>query len=189
MSKKKHFGFKKMIPCYTEEGRCEECCGDLGGFSLSLLSVYPKAWELAQEVLEPVREQYGRPIRVLRCFQCHAMVKKQELDERYETGEVADVCAVAGLPRKFDAVRRVCSRSTTLEQDSALCSLNRSLQDPCEVPEVTREENLKIARIIEEMVDFDQLVYVDCDREGRPSWLQVSYRSKEANRHEVSCKL
>lgn len=148
MSKKKHFGFKKLVPCYTDEGRCEKCCGHYDVCSLPLLSVYAAAWEFAQEVLEPARERYGKPIKVLRCFQCHEMVKKMELDERYETGEVVDLCAVAGLPRRVQ-----------------------------EVPEMTRRENLEIARAIVEGGVWDVMVLENVGEDDlMPEYVHVTYR-------------
>ena len=163
---KKHFGFRKLIPCYTEEGRCEECCGDLGVCSLPLLSVYPNAWELARVVLEPARERYGKPMRVLRCFQCHAMVKKLGLDERYATGEVADICAVVGLPR----------RGRTAEVGS--------LTE--EVPEVTRRENLEIAKAIVEGGVWDVMVLENVGEDDlMPEYVHVSYKREGENRRLV----
>ena len=73
-------------------------------------------------------------------------------------GEVAEITAVAGMPRK----RRVSGSKFQVSNG---------------MPDVTREENLKIAEIIKEM-DFDQLVIY-------PDHLQVSYKRDGSNRHEV----
>ena len=49
----------------------------------------------------------------------------------------------------------------------------------------TRNANLELARIIAERDVFDQLILEECDVEGRPMWLHVSWKRNGMNRHEV----
>ena len=170
MNKNKHFGLKKLIPCYTEEGRCKYCRQP---YELAMLSIIPNAWALADKVLEPVRERYGKPIKVKRCFLCHRKMKKvrQKENDRYGyyyesevdvadylRGEAADICALRGTKdSEFQGSR----------------------------DEVIRNENLKIGQLIEELGEFDQLVYEDCDEQGRPAWIHVTYKRNRENRRMV----
>ena len=88
---------------------------------------------------------------------CSRRCKRRGLDEQYSTGERADITATHGA---------------------------RRIADGCD--EYMRAENVKIGRLIEETVEFDQLVYENCDEQGRPEWLTVSYRRDGENRHEVT---
>ena len=173
---RKYFRTGRLIPCYTEEGRCKWCRGQLPIYSLALVEVFPNLWALADDILEPVRVSYGKPIRVLRGFLCRTKMKnlleqceteEQRADmEQYRKGEAVDITAVAGMPRKMKGV-------TQRELDAKPTA------------ELTREENLKIAKLIEALGGFDQLVYENCDEQGRPEWLRLSYKRKGGNRNIV----
>ena len=170
---RKYFKTGQLVPCYTEEGRCKWCRGRLGVCSLALIGVYPNMWALADEILEPTRLRYGKPIRVLRGFLCRTKLKAYGLSEEYLSGECVDICAYIGQPRrrkvsrsKFDATRRVSGFRFQVSNGQ---------------PDVTREENMKIAEIIKGM-DFDQLVIY-------PDYLHVSYKRNGDNRHEVISKI
>lgn len=158
---RKYFKTGQLVPCYTEEGRCKWCRGQLGVCSLALIGVYPNMWALADEILEPMRLRYGKPIRVLRGFLCRTKLKAYGLSEEYLSGECADITAVAGMPRRY-------KKSDPRYKKAEVGNLKS---------EVTREENMKIAEIIKEM-DFDQLVIY-------PDYLHVSYKRNGENRHEV----
>lgn len=155
---RKYFKTAQLIPCYSEEGRCKWCRRPLLLWSPTLHKAIGNAWAMADDLLEPTRVRYGKPIRVKRCFMCYNKCKKLGLDEAYMRGEVAEITAVAGMPRK----RRVSGSKFQVSNG---------------MPDVTREENLKIAEIIKEL-DFDQLVIY-------PDHLQVSYKRDGSNRHEV----
>lgn len=162
---RKYFKTGQLVPCYTEEGRCKWCRGRLGVCSLALIGVYPNMWALADEILEPMRLRYGKPIRVLRGFLCRTKLKAYGLSEEYLSGECVDITAVAGMPRRY-------KKSDPRYKKSEVGGLT---------PEVTREENMKIAEIIKEM-DFDQLVIY-------PDYLHVSYKRNGDNRQEVISKI
>jgi hypothetical protein len=152
-----HFETKKLVPCYSEEGRCERCRRMLSLYSMELRRGMWNAFGLREVVLEPVRLKYGKPIRVTRCFVCSRRCKRRGMDEQYATGERADITATHGA---------------------------RRIADGCD--EYMRAENVKIGRLIEDTVEFDELVYVNCDELGRPEWLTVSYKRDGGNRHEVT---
>ena len=165
---RKYFKTEQLIPCYSEEGRCKWCRRPLLLWSSTLHKAIGNAWAMADYLLEPTRVRYGKPIRVKRCFMCYNKCKKLGLDEAYMKGEVAEITAVAGMPRK----RRFSGSST-----SEAAKPSAKFQVSNGMPDVTREENLKIAEIIKEL-DFDQLVIY-------PDHLQVSYKRDGSNRHEV----
>ena len=166
---RKYFKTAQLVPCYTDEGRCKWCRGQLSVCSLPLIRVYPNIWALAEDILEPARVKYGKPIRLLRGFLCRTKLKKMleecETDEQwddvwqYYKGEAVDICAYIGQPRK----RKVSGSKWQVLGGQ---------------PEVTREENLKIAAIIEDMGNFDRLVVY-------AEHLHVSYKRNGENRHEV----
>lgn len=155
-----HFEMKKLMPCYSREGRCRRCKLAQNDWPMVAGHAVENIWALREHLLEPVRLKYGRAIRVKRCFMCWNQCHRPGIDMEYNRGECADITAVAGLPR------------------------GRGDED-YGVPEVTREENLKIGRMIEENFVFDRLVYEFCDDEGRPEWLRVSYKRNGENRGEV----
>ena len=96
MNKNKHFGLKKLIPCYTDEGRCKFCRHKQQEWVLTADHAVENLWALADKVLEPTREKYGKPIRVVRAFQCWNKRKKLGLDWEYYRGECADIRASYG---------------------------------------------------------------------------------------------
>ena len=98
---RKYFKTEQLIPCYSEEGRCKWCRSPLQVWSPTLHKAIGNAWALADDLLEPTRERYGKPIRVKRCFMCYNKCKKLGLDEAYMRGEVVDITAVAGMPRRY----------------------------------------------------------------------------------------
>ena len=99
---------------------------------------------LVDEVLDPLREAYGRPIRVnsgYRCPRLNTLVGGAP-NSQHMRGEAADI--TAGSP----------------------------------------EENLKLGRWLEASGKFDQLIYEQCDRNGNPRWIHVSWR-RGWNRKQV----
>lgn len=96
MNKNKHFGLKKLIPCYTDEGRCKFCRHKQCEWVLIADHAVESLWVLAGVVLEPARERYGKPIRVVRAFVCWNKRKKLGLDWEYYQGECVDIRASHG---------------------------------------------------------------------------------------------
>lgn len=170
---RKYFKTGQMIPCYTDEGRCKHCQLRQNDWPLVCDHAISNAWALADNVLEPVRELYGQPIRVLRCFLCWNKIKKMGLDMEYYRGECADICALRGFRVQGAQGSRRAKRQSRV--------LDWNLEEGMAVSDVTREENLKIAKLIEENCEFDQLVVY-------PMHLHVSYKRKGENRREVVYK-
>lgn len=96
MNKNKHSGLKKLIPCYSDEGRCKYCRLTQNQWPLVADHAVENLWDLAGKVLEPAREQYGKPIRGVRAFMCWNKRKKLGLDWGYYRGECADIRASYG---------------------------------------------------------------------------------------------
>ena len=50
--------------------------------------------------------------------------------------------------------------------------------------------NFLIGKLIAQYTDFDQLIFEDCGKNDLlPKWIHVSYKSKEANRHQILKKV
>ena len=101
----------------------------------------PHAQQLIDRVLDPLREAYGRPIRVTSGYRC------------------ADLNRVVGGSPTSDHMQ---ARSA----------------DIVGTPN-TREENRRLFELAKSL-DFDQLI-----DERNLSWIHISYRSAEENRHQV----
>ncbi len=168
---RKFFKTGQLIPCYTEEVRCKWCRCPYPLWCQTLHVAINNAWDMAEHLLEPMRERYGKPVRVLRCFMCHNKVKKLKRElggtqdrnhdiEQYLLGQAADISAVAGMPKRRKGYK------TRMTEGSS---------------EVTFAENMKLVEIIKEM-DFDQLVIFQ-------DHLHVSYKNDGTNRHLVESHL
>ena len=98
---------------------------------------------LIENVLDPLREAYGKPIRVTSGYRCPKLNRLVggNPNSQHMRGEAADI--VAG------------------------------------------EENLLLGKLIEQLGHFDQLIYEQCDRQGNPRWIHVSYRPNGWNRKQV----
>ena len=152
----KHFKTAQLVPCSTADKRCVFCRWKLGALSPNVIGAYTNAWALADDILEPARAKYGKPIMIMKCFQCYDKVKKQGIDERYMEGKVADIRARKGLMMKKGG------------------------------DAVTREENLKIAKAIAEVGKFDELILQYTGEDDlKPMFVTVSYEPEGVNRGEI----
>lgn len=101
----------------------------------------PNALSLINRVLDPLREAYGKPIRVTSGYRC------PELNR-----------VVGGSPTSDHLLARAADIVGTPN---------------------TREENRRLFELAKKL-DFDQLI-----DEKNYSWIHVSYRSAEENRHQI----
>ena len=91
MKKRKYFGLKRLIPCYAEEDRCKYCRLMQQEWPKTVpIDAIENLWALAENVLEPVREIYGRPMRVERGFLCWNKCKRLGAEWSYCRGEAVD---------------------------------------------------------------------------------------------------
>ena len=101
----------------------------------------PHAQQLIDRVLDPLREAYGKPIRVTSGYRCPEL-------------------------------NRVVGGSPTSDHMQARAA------DIVGTPN-TREENRLLFELAKKL-DFDQLI-----DERNLSWIHISYRSAEENRHQI----
>ena len=113
---------------------------------------------LVEQVLDPLREQYGKPIRVTSGYRCPKLnnLVGGAPNSQHMRGEAADIVAY-----------------------SPALIAGKDPQSP------NWEENLKLGRLIEALGKFDQLIYEQCDRKGNPRWIHVSYKPNGWNRKQV----
>lgn len=146
-----------------EEFRCK-CCGlpfRQAQGELSSSGIVPNIEALVENVLDPVRERFGKPIRVNSGYRCPKHNREVGGVERSQhlRGEAADVCPVKS------------------EKLSRLASSN-------ERPEVARKvksELERLGQVIEELGRFDQLIYY-------PTFIHVSWKRCGGNRKQVLYK-
>ena len=122
------------------------------------LEVEENLRSLVERVLDPLREAYGKPIRVTsgyRCPQLNRLVGGAP-NSQHMRGEAADIVAY----------------SSVLIAGKDLRSTNW-------------EENLKLGKLIEQLGNFDQLIYEQCDKQGNPRWIHVSWKRNGWNRKQV----
>ena len=115
---------------------------------------------LVEQVLDPLRERYGKPIRVTSGYRCPKLntLVGGAPNSQHMRGEAADIVA----------------RS----KGAGDCGSSPAMR-------ASRDENLKLGQMIESLGAFDQLIYEQCDAQGRPAWIHVSYRRWSGNRHQV----
>lgn len=132
----KHFSISEMLRSDTAIRRCL--------WNGANLEAEENLRALVEQVLDPLRERYGKPIYVnsgYRCPKLNALIGGA-VNSQHMKGEAADI--TAGSP----------------------------------------EENLKLAKMIEEAGKFDQLIY-EKNSEAGPQWLHVSWKRNGVNRKRV----
>ena len=154
----KNFKPTELIKCYRErkQDRCAEC--RLTGPAHGLPNGTEANIEsLVDNVLDPAREQFGKPIYVNSGFRCplHNTTVGGVPKSQHIAGEAADITAggltAYGLP---------------LTEDER------------------RAENLKLAKIIAAQGKFDQIIlYVNSSTSLEPRFIHVSYKRNGDNRH------
>jgi hypothetical protein len=124
------------------------------------LEVEENLRSLVERVLDPLREAYGKPIRVTsgyRCPQLNRLVGGAP-NSQHMRGEAADIVAYS--------------------QSTRDCGSKPAMR-------ILGEENLKLGKLIEQLGNFDQLIYEQCDKQGNPRWIHVSWKRNRWNRKQV----
>jgi len=124
------------------------------------LEVEENLRSLVERVLDPLREAYGKPIRVTsgyRCPQLNRLVGGAP-NSQHMRGEAADIVAYS--------------------QSTRDCGSKPAMR-------ILGEENLKLGKLIEQLGNFDQLIYEQCDKQGNPRWIHVSWKRNGWNRKQV----
>ena len=132
----KHFSISEMLRSDTAIRRCL--------WNGANLEAEENLRSLVEQVLDPLREHYGKPIYVNSGYRCPKLnqLVNGAANSQHMKGEAADI--TAGSP----------------------------------------EENLKLAKMIEEAGKFDQLIYEHVT-DGKPQWLHVSWKRIGTNRKRV----
>lgn len=108
---------------------------------------------LVDNVLDPLREMYGKPIYISSGYRCPRLNKAVGgvAGSQHKTGQAADIQQVKKI-----------------------------IQDGEEVTVVDHEANRRVFKLIEENLDFDQLLW-----ENGGQWVHVSFRADGKNRRQV----
>ena len=116
---------------------------------------------LIEDVLDPLRELYGRPIHVTSGYRCPKLnnLVGGAPNSQHMRGEAADIVAL-------------------FAPQSRHCGLDP--QSP-----TLLGENKKLGQLIEALGNFDQLIYEQCDANGNPRWIHVSWKRNGWNRRQV----
>ena len=142
------------------------------------LEVEENLRSLVEQVLDPLREAYGKPIRVTsgyRCPQLNRLVGGSP-NSQHMRGEAAEIEAYSPYTR--DCGSKPAMR--ILGETSAKALI--AGKDP---RSTSREENLKLGKLIEQLGNFDQLIYEQCDANGNPRWIHVSWKRNGWNRKQI----
>ena len=133
----KYFSISEMLKSDTAVKR--------GLWNGANLEVEENLRDLVEQVLDPLREAYGKPIRVTSGYRCPKLntLVGGSPNSQHMRGEAADI--VANNP----------------------------------------EDNLLLGRLIEALGKFDQLIYEQCDKQGNPRWIHVSWKRKGMKRRQV----
>lgn len=156
----KNFKRTELIKCYHErkQDRCAEC--RLTGQAHGLPNGTEANIEaLVDNVLDPAREQFGKPIYVNSGFRCplHNTTVGGVPKSQHIAGEAADI------------------------QAGGLTAYGLPLTD-----DERKAENLKLAKILAHQNNFDLMIlYVNSATDLRPRFIHVSYKRSGANRHKI----
>ncbi len=88
----KYFSKEEMIRCYRETGRCKECRLVQRAMKLPY-GIEENVDALVDEVLDPARRKYGKPVVVNSGFRCpvHNRAVGGVYNSQYVSGQAADV--------------------------------------------------------------------------------------------------
>ena len=115
---------------------------------------------LVDNVLDPLREAYGKPIRVTSGYRCPKLntLVGGSPNSQHMKGEAADI---VGSPIGVGD-----------------CGSKPAMR-------ILGEENLKLGKLIEQLGNYDQLIYEQCDANGNPRWIHVSWKRNGWNRKQI----
>ena len=133
---------------------------------------------LVENVLDPLREAYGKPIRVTSGYRCPKLNRLVggSPNSQHMRGEAADIVVCtnsAGACGSKPAMREAGS----IAPNNVIAGKDPRSPNP--------EGNLLLGKLIEQLGHFDQLIYEQCDRQGNPRWIHVSYKPNGWNRKQV----
>ena len=113
---------------------------------------------LVDNVLDPLREAYGKPVYVTSGYRCPKLnaLMGGSPNSQHMRGEAADIV--------------VCTNNVIAGKDPQSPSL---------------QGNLLLGKLIEQLGHFDQLIYEQCDANGNPRWIHVSWKRNGWNRRQV----
>ena len=133
----KYFSISEMLKSDTAVKR--------GLWNGANLEVEENLRALVEQVLDPLREAYGKPIRVTSGYRCPKLntLVGGSPNSQHMRGEAADI--VAKYP----------------------------------------EDNILLGKLLEALGKFDQLIYEQCDKQGNPRWIHVSWKRKGMKRRQV----
>ena len=128
------------------------------------LEVEENLRSLVERVLDPLREAYGKPIRVTSGYRCPKLnrIIGGAPNSQLMRGEAADFEA-------YSPYTRDCGSKPAMRVSGG----------------VSPEENLKLGKLIEQFGNFDQLIYEQCDKHGNPRWIHVSWKRNGWNRKQI----
>ena len=152
----KYFSISEMLKSDTAVKR--------GLWNGANLEVEENLRALVEQVLDPLREAYGKPIRVTSGYRCPKLntLVGGSPNSQHMKGEAADI---VGSPIGVGD----CGSKPAMRVSGG----------------VSPEENLKLGKLIEQLGNFDQLIYEQCDKQGNPRWIHVSWRRNGLNRKQV----
>jgi hypothetical protein len=146
----KYFSKTELIKCYREKksDRCSECRLSAPAHNLPN-GVEENTEALADNVLDPAREAYGKPIYVNSGFRCplHNSTVGGVSKSQHIEGEAADI--TAGSPA----------------------------------------ENLKLAHIIAQLGNYDQILLYVNPGSTEPQFIHVSWKRLGGNRKRILKKV
>ncbi len=105
----KHFSMKELAPCFNENGaRCRECRLKQPAKKLPD-GVEENLLALVENVLDPVREKFGKPIKVNSGFRCivHNRTVGGVAGSQHVRGEAADIVPVDSGHVTADCLTRI----------------------------------------------------------------------------------
>ena len=125
---------------------------------------------LIENVLDPLREQYGHPIYVSSGYRCPKLntAVNGAINSQHMRGEAADIYAQCPVP------------------SAAIASRQPSPQPSQPAP----SENLKLAQMIAASNNFDQMILEEVPANSlNPRWIHVSYKRNGWNRRSILKKV
>jgi len=134
---------------------------------------------LVENVLDPLRARYGHPIYVSSGYRCPKLnnAVNGALNSQHMRGEAADIHAGLG--------GTIAPNDTTAPQ-APHCGLDPQSLTPYDFT----NENLKLARMIAEAGNFDQMILEEVPENSlNPRWIHVSYKRNGWNRRNILKKV
>ena len=179
---------------------------------------------LIENVLDPLRERYGKPLRVTSGYRCPKLnnLVGGTPNSQHMRGEAADIVAMSISTRDCGSASAMrvsgggMSKGSIVPNDPSApksphggeaSAIPQAAGGQNDTPKTARgvgpstlrpgsatagsgtlvstEENKKLGHLIEELGNFDQLIYEQCDKNGTPRWIHVSYKRNGWNRKQV----